>query len=102
MIKCRRCHRKLTDPKSVARGYGRTCAGKVEVAVARATAHVAKPMRAKAVALIALGQITPKGTFYTAKAYRTDGRSCTCPAGLHNRVCYHSVAALILDAVKAA
>jgi hypothetical protein len=106
--KCKRCHRKLTDPRSVARGYGRTCAAKVETKV-NATVATFKPAQVdKAMALIAAGGITPSGvdTFYVVKGtsaiHRTDATLCTCTAGQHGRTCYHLIAARVLDAVAAA
>lgn len=105
--KCKRCHRVLRDPKSVARGYGRTCAGKVAAEVAAAVATFKPAQVGKAMALIADGRIvTLGGSFYQATGtggiYRTDASLCTCPAGRHGRACYHSIAARVLDAVAAA
>src|ERR671910_1554176 len=106
--KCKRCHRALRDPKSIARGYGRTCAGKVAAKV-NATVATFKPAQVdKAMALIASGGITSSGvdSFYvvkgTAAIHRTDADLCTCPAGQHGRTCYHLIAARVLDAVRAA
>lgn len=104
--RCKRCHRVLTDPKSVARGYGPVCGAKVAAEVARATSDVPEWQMTKALTLIASGAIsrpaTGSGGFYAAKGYRTDARLCTCQAGRYGRRCYHSVAATILDAVRAA
>lgn len=105
--KCKRCHRALRDPKSVARGYGRTCAAKVAAKV-NATVATFKPAQVdKAMALIANGGIvTLGGSFYQATGshgiYRTDATLCTCPAGQRDRTCYHLIAARVLDAVRAA
>lgn len=103
--KCKRCHRQLRDPKSVARGYGRTCAAKVQAKVAATVAPYKQPQVNKALALIANGGIVPSGvdTFYVAKGtYRTDATLCTCMAGQHGRTCYHLIAAQVLDSVAAA
>jgi len=105
---CKRCHRKLSDPRSVARGYGRTCAAKVETKV-NATVATFKPAQVdKAMELIKSGGIAPSGvdTFYVVKGtsaiHRTDATLCTCTAGQHGRTCYHLIAARVLDAVAAA
>jgi hypothetical protein len=103
--KCKRCHRTLSDPASVARGYGRTCAAKVAANVTAAVAPFTQPQVDKALALIAGGGLVTSGTdsFYLARgAYRTDATLCTCPAGQHGRTCYHLIAARVLDAVAAA
>jgi len=101
MTRCRNCHRQLRDPKSVARGYGPKCAARISARVARVTATFKPAQVQKATVLIATGQIVPSGTdsFYSVRGYRTDATLCTCPAGQHGRVCYHLVAARILDAV---
>lgn len=105
--KCKRCHRTLRDPKSIALGYGRTCAAKVQAKV-NATVATFKPVQvAKALALIANGDIvTLGGSFYqatgTSGIYRIDATLCTCTAGQHGRTCYHLIAARVLDAVAAA
>jgi uncharacterized Zn finger protein len=101
--RCKRCHRVLADPRSVARGYGPKCAAKVSARVAAVTAHSKPQSVTKALALIAAGSIrrNARDSFYTAKGYRTDATLCTCPAGQHHRECYHVVAARILDAVRA-
>lgn len=106
--KCRRCHRILRDPRSIARGYGPTCAGKVATKVAVTVATYKPAQVDKAMALIAQGGITPSGvdTFYVVKGtsaiHRTDATLCTCQAGQHGRTCYHLIAARVLDAVAAA
>lgn len=106
--KCKRCHRVLRDPRSIARGYGRTCAGKVAAKVAATVATFKQAQVDKAMALIASGGITPSGVdaFYVVKGagaiHRTDATLCTCPAGQHDRTCYHLIAARVLDAVAAA
>lgn len=104
MAKCRKCHRTLTDPKSVARGYGRRCAAKVAAAAAAAVATFKPAQVVKALELIASGEIRPSGldSFYRVRDYRVDSTLCTCKAGQHGRTCYHLIAARVLDSVQAA
>lgn len=104
--KCKRCHRKLTDPTSVARRYGRTCAAKVKAKVDATVTAYKQPQVDKALALITDGGIVASGvdSFYAVRGglYRTDATLCTCPAGQHGRTCYHLIAARVLDSVAAA
>ena len=103
--RCRHCHRTLRSARSIALGYGPTCARKIRRATtAQVTAH--KPAAiTKAVELIELGAITPiRGHRVFAvvssdgeRTYKTAAQGCTCPAGIKGRhVCYHRVAAQIL------
>lgn len=103
--KCLRCGRTLTDPKSVARGYGPTCHGKITTA---AKVVDAKPAQvAKAVELIEVGGIVPlRGRrIFTVVAsngtdtYKTSPAGCTCAAGLRGKYgCYHRLAAELIAA----
>lgn len=112
---CLRCGRKLTGAKSVTAGMGRTCAAKV-----KAAANVinldhfkdAKGAADRAAQLIADAGIVPTrhaGQYIATssdgqKTYAVDtvDRSCTCPAGLAGRACYHLVAADIITASRTA
>jgi hypothetical protein len=101
--RCRHCGRVLRSPRSVATGYGPTCARKIRRAT---TATNAKPQAIeKARELIEQGGILPlRGhRVFTvvssdgARTYKTHPAACTCPAGLRGtHVCYHRVAAQIL------
>lgn len=109
-IKCGRCHRALSDPRSIARGYGATCARKRIAELAAATYAIAltgdysDEQMVKAVTLIADGRIRHRiHKLYLADGSRNDvyeidaaTRGCTCPAGRHNRGCYHVAAGRIL------
>jgi len=103
--RCRHCHRTLRSARSIALGYGPTCARKIRRATA-AQADQHKPAAVeKARELIELGAITPlrgRRIFAVvssdgARTYKTAAQGCTCPAGIKGRhVCYHRVAAAIL------
>lgn len=105
---CGRCGRTLTDPESVAAGYGPVCAKRIAEA---AQTSIHQPAQvAKAVELIETGGMV---TVHHGRAYRavsSDGQrtylvareACTCPAGLHGRLCYHRISVEILTAPKAA
>jgi hypothetical protein len=109
-VKCERCHRVLTDPRSTARGYGPTCAVKRVAELAAATYAVAvtgdytDEQMTKAVTLIADGSIRHRiHKLYFVRSSRGDATyevdaatgGCTCPAGRHGRRCYHAAAARI-------
>ena len=105
---CLRCGRRLSDPKAVARGYGRTCARKIATAakVVDLAAYKTEQVT-KATELIATGALVPTGphTFLSVAPdgitrYETDAyhQTCSCKAGQFGRRCYHLAAALIADA----
>lgn len=107
MTKCKRCRRKLTDPKSIARGYGRTCAAKVAASVAASVAPFKASQVDNALTLIADGAIEPAGdngyiVIGRSGTYSTHATGCTCRGAQYGRVCYHLIAANVLDAVAAA
>jgi hypothetical protein len=106
---CQRCGRTHTDPNRVALGLGRTCAAKIAEA-AKAVSHPASQIE-KAVELIEDGAlihwtrdlflaISTDGTV----AYEVDAAagSCTCPAGVNGRHCYHRIATELLGVADAA
>lgn len=107
---CTRCHRVLSDPKSIERGRGPVCERKYQAAVEEAAKLTSAEQVSKAVALLAAGGVTKdaKGSFYTVTtpngSYRTDRALCTCPAGQNGRTCYHLVAVCLVElkAVKLA
>jgi hypothetical protein len=99
-----RCGRRLTSPASIARGYGPRCMRKIrQAALDEARAGFTAEQQAKADELIRDGGIVPADTgLFVAMSskgtdtYATDGHSCTCPAGVRDRRCYHRLAATIL------
>ncbi|WP_030798922.1 DUF6011 domain-containing protein [Streptomyces sp. NRRL S-337] len=99
---CLRCHRPLTSPRSIANGYGPTCARRIRAAAVDTTDY--KPHQiASAHELIADGAIIPLRSvaFITVstdgtETYRTAPTACTCPAGLKAGRCYHQLAARML------
>lgn len=111
--RCIRCGRCLTSAISQAAGMGRTCKAKVKAAATVINLDHFKDAKAaatKAEQLIADAAIVPTrhaGQFLATssdgnKTYTVDAieRSCTCPAGLKGRACYHLVAADILTASR--
>ena len=105
---CLRCGRSLRSAKSIATGYGPTCARKIATAakVVDLGAYKADQVT-KATELIATGALVPTGahTFLTVASdgvtrYETDAyhQTCSCKAGQFGRRCYHLAAALIADA----
>lgn len=104
---CRRCGRVLTDPRSIARGYGRTCARRMSAALVHIGATYSPGQIAAATALIDDGGLLvgPHGTCLAVSSdgtttYVVDPRrgSCTCKAGQNGRACYHLASATALVA----
>ncbi len=99
---CRKCGRVLTDPRSIARGYGPKCFARM-----RAVAAAFKPATlTKALELIADSGMVPVhgGRAFIvvssdgSTTYRTAPTGCTCTAGRFGRTCYHQVAAKLIAA----
>ncbi|EFC80173.1 DUF6011 domain-containing protein [Parafrankia sp. EUN1f] len=92
--RCIRCNRTLRGAKSVAAGIGPTCAKKV----AAETADYSPEQAAKAVRLVAAGEVVKapskafhglhlvRGTYY---ATTTD---CSCEGAQAHMACYHTLA----------
>lgn len=103
---CSRCHRMLTDPKSIERGRGPVCERKYRAAVEEAAKLTSDAIVAKALALLANGGVVKNAqdSFYTVTSgdntYRTDRALCTCLAGQNGRVCAHRLAVNLVE-VKA-
>lgn len=103
---CTRCHRVLTDPKSIERGRGPVCERKYRAAIEEATKLTSPSIVGQALALVANGAVVKNGTdsFYTVTTeggtYRTDRTLCTCLAGQNGRPCKHLMAVVLLE-VKA-
>jgi hypothetical protein len=102
---CHRCGRVLRAAKSIADGYGRTCARKVAEAAKAAAltdtqaVKVADALEAGAVShrVRNLFQVVSSDG---ATVYDVDlaAGSCTCKAGQYGRVCYHLKSAAVLAA----
>lgn len=101
---CTRCHRVLTDPKSIERGRGPVCERKYRAAVEEAAKLTSETQVEKALALLAAGGLAKNGSdgFYTVTSasgtYRTDRTLCTCQAGQNGRTCYHLIAVCLVEA----
>ncbi len=99
---CLRCDRPLTSAKSMATGYGPTCARKIRNSAVDLTDY--KPHQVdSARELITDGAIIPlRSVVFLAvstdgtEIYRSAPTSCTCSAGLKGTRCYHQLAARML------
>lgn len=107
------CGRKLTSAKSVAAGYGPVCRARIRAAaLAEAVKGFASTQVDKARELIADGGLIPTsrpGVFRAVSSrgdgsYLTHPATCACAAAKRGRAtpCYHSLAAKIVLAGKAA
>ncbi|MEV5944538.1 DUF6011 domain-containing protein [Streptomyces sp. NPDC051994] len=99
---CIRCGRHLTSTKSMATGYGPTCARKIRTAAVDLTDYKVHQV-ASARELIEDGAIIPLRSvaFLTVstdgtETYRSAPTGCTCPAGIKGSRCYHQLAARML------
>jgi hypothetical protein len=101
--KCLKCHRTLTSAKSIAAGYGPTCARKVRHTSAD-LADFTPSQIASAHELIEDAAIVPlRGLVFRtvstdgAELHLTHPATCNCPAGRRSaRPCYHQLAARML------
>lgn len=104
--RCHRCGRTLTDPASVARGYGPGCVRKLKAAaqaldtrpysqaqLSRA-ARVIERGGVEATAIPGVWLVTGNGLYVT----EPDTARCSCPAGRNHRHCYHLAASTIVAA----
>lgn len=106
--RCIKCSRVLRSAKSVAKGYGPTCAQRVRENAAVAATDFKPEQVEKALELIELGAIirTVQTLLFEVvsskgdETYRTDAaaRTCDCKAGARGVRCYHLAAAQILTA----
>lgn len=99
---CLRCGRTLKTARSIATGYGPTCARKIRTAARDRVATQYKPHQvAKAEELIEMGGLVPTRRPHVfdvvgskGNVYKVSPTGCTCPAGLRGiHACYHRVAA---------
>ncbi|MGW4042968.1 DUF6011 domain-containing protein [Streptomyces sp. NPDC004721] len=99
---CLRCHRVLRSAKSIAAGYGPTCARHIrrapvdtsdykphQIASARELIEDAAIIPLRSIVFIA---VSSDGT----ETYKTAPTTCNCPAGLKGSRCYHQLAARML------
>jgi ribosomal protein L37E len=99
--KCHRCGRTLTDAKSVAAGFGRTCRARITEAIKASTLTEQPVQVAKAIELIEDGGVlrVVGALFHAVSSAGTvryevipvTGR-CSCRAGQHGLRCYHLIA----------
>jgi len=108
---CLRCHRVLRSAASISRGYGRVCRARIAAAVlTEALADFTDRQIARARDLIADAGLVPTGRPGVYRSASSDGSvsylshyaGCTCPAGIHQRPCYHRAAVRILGASRKA
>lgn len=106
--RCLRCGRRLDPCSNERRRYGslgRSCHARRARAVAALYASRNRAA-AQAAELIELGALVPmrRPGFYKVPSsdgtsyYTACSRGCTCPAGIHVRLCKHAVAAAVLAA----
>lgn len=109
-VKCH-CGRKLTDPRSIARGMGPVCARKARQAaevIDLSAFRDAKAAKSKAVELVEQAAIVPGPTRGLYLAPSSDGTnfylidtiegSCTCKGHMYSGHCFHAVAAALIEA----
>lgn len=106
--KCLKCHRVLRSAKSIARGYGPTCAKYIKENAAVAASDYKPEQVEKALELIELGAIATTVKALLFEVVSTSGtehyyvdavsRVCTCKAGARGVRCYHLAAAQIIAA----
>ncbi|MFE0376231.1 DUF6011 domain-containing protein [Streptomyces inhibens] len=102
ITRCLHCRRPLRSARSIANGYGPTCARRIRNAAVDTTDY--KPHQiASARELIADAAIVPvRGQAFAAvssdgtETYLAHPTNCTCPAGLKAARCYHQLAARML------
>ncbi|MFB6955469.1 DUF6011 domain-containing protein [Streptomyces sp. NPDC056309] len=100
--RCLHCHRPLRSAKSIALGYGPTCARKIrrapvdtsgykphQIASARELIEDAAIIPLRSIVFVA---VSSDGT----ETYKTAPNACSCPAGVKGSRCYHQLAARML------
>jgi hypothetical protein len=94
----------LRSEESRARGTSKRCAKMLGQRIAEAKEGFKPEQVAKAEAAIVNGDVTENGHgLYLVKStrsserYCSDGLSCTCPAGAHDRQCLHLLAVRIFE-----
>ena len=112
-LHCQRpgCKGVLRSSESIARGMSKACDRKVRQAeaIAAVTGGFSVDQQAKAAAAIRSGLVTVEGPgLYGVPSskddgtrYASDGASCCCPAGAHDRRCWHRLVAVVVDLASA-
>jgi hypothetical protein len=100
--RCRRCGRRIWGAHALASGYGEGCRRRVYRA-ARVLEGSVHPSATKAALLLRDAGVLPhphrrvyRTVGSSGRVYLTHPSGCTCPAGIHSRLCYHRVAVSIL------
>lgn len=109
-LRCRRPLRAASHERTRYGQYGRACRAHIRrAAVAAAVRDFTAAQREKARLLIEDGALVPlRGSVFRVvssdgqRRYLTHPATCNCPAGLHAARCYHSAAARMVAARKAA
>lgn len=102
IIKCRRCGRTLKSQRSRKAGIGRVCKRIDRMQAVIDTFPLWQIEKAKEV--IDLNAFQQDGELFKilssdgSKIYMTTDDACTCEAGQHGKMCYHSVAVMLLTA----
>lgn len=106
------CKGILRSPDSITRGMSERCARRVRnaEAIVEKTGQFKPEQLAKAAAAIRSGQVTveDKGLYGVPSSkndgsrYATDGSSCPCPAGAHDRRCWHLIIPIVASLSLAA
>jgi len=99
------CKGILRSPESIARGMSERCDRRVRQAEAVIGAAFKPEQVEKAHAAIRSGQVTVEGpglygipsSKNDGTRYATDGASCCCPAGAHDRKCWHLIIPIVAD-----
>src|SRR5699024_8387248 len=105
-VRCVRCGRTLTAAASIARGYGPGCAARIRQAAPDLSGYTGRQAD-QARELIADGALVHlRSSVFVAvstdgaETYLSAPTSCTCPAGLRAKACYHTAAARIMLAAS--
>lgn len=104
-VTCTACGRVLRSARAVRLGYGWRCWAKVQRAarVLEASGNAAAARAAEALLQGAYVKHPHRKVWSVVSGdgtttYLTHPQGCTCPAGLHQRLCYHRAGAAVLAA----
>jgi hypothetical protein len=103
---CARCGRRLKSARSIARGYGTTCAARISAATRVIDVTAWQPTQVDSARELiedaAIVAVNTRRSIFRSVASRGDAQylttpaGCNCPAGLRGRQCYHRAAVSIL------
>jgi len=106
-VTCRRCGRVLRSVVSIAQGFGKECKRKAlqEQSVADVPAWQVEKAKTDVIELGAIEKVVTRDgravfdviSSDAEQIYSTTAADCSCKAGQYGRLCYHRVAAMILD-----